>query len=131
MGGAVVPLAQPRTIRFAFTSDAHYGITRAHFRGRNGVDAQVINRAMVDAINRVGPLDFVVQGGDLANREEETELGAIQSSALSWAQFRHDYIEGLTLSNAAGRKAPLYIVPGNHEASNAIGFLQADAAARR
>ena len=120
----VAAAAPPRTIRFAFTSDAHYGITRPHFRGHDHVDAQVVNRAIVEAINRVGPLDFIAQGGDLANREEETEAGPIQSSAASWAQFQADYIDGLTTTTAAGRKASLYIVPGNHEVSNAIGFYK-------
>jgi hypothetical protein len=112
------------TLRFVFTSDAHYGITRTHFRGHDNVDAQVVNGAMVAAINRVGPLDFIVQGGDVANREEETDGETIQSAAVSWAQFSRDYLDGLTATTPAGRKAPLYIVPGNHEASNAIGFYK-------
>jgi predicted MPP superfamily phosphohydrolase len=116
--------AQPHTIRFVFTSDAHYGISRPHFRGRDNVEAPAVNAAMVDAINHAGPLDFVVQGGDLANREEETEAGPIQSAAVSWSQFAHDYIDGLTAVTPAGRKAPLYLVPGNHEVSNAIGFYK-------
>jgi hypothetical protein len=120
----VHPAAQPRTIRFVFTSDAHYGITRSHFRGHDKVDAHVVNAALVSAINRAGPLDFVAQGGDLANREEETEGDPIQSAAVSWAQFSHDYIDGLTVTTAAGGKSPLYIVPGNHEVSNAIGFYK-------
>jgi hypothetical protein len=116
--------AQPRTIRFVFTSDAHYGVTRPHFRGHDDVDASVVNRALVSAINQTGPLDFVAQGGDIANREEETEAGRIQSAAASWAQFQHDYIDGLTVTTAGGRRSPLYIVPGNHEVSNAIGFYK-------
>jgi hypothetical protein len=119
-----VPLAQPRTIRFVFTSDAHYGISRGRVRGHDNVNARVVNAALVAAINRVGPLDFVTQGGDLANREEETEGEPIQSAAASWAQFSHDYVDGLTVTTAAGRKSPLFIVPGNHEASNAIGFYK-------
>jgi hypothetical protein len=122
---AAVPVSSaPASIRFVFTSDAHYGITRPHFRGRDNVDAQVVNRAMVEAINRTGPLDFVAEGGDVATREEETESGPIQSAAASWAQFQHDYIEGLTVTTSAGRRTPLYIVPGNHEVSNAIGFYK-------
>jgi hypothetical protein len=121
---AIVPAAERRSIRFVFTSDAHYGLTRAHFRGQANVDAQTVNRAMVAAINRTGPLDFVVQGGDLANRQEDTETGPIQSAAASWAQFRHDYIEGLTATTPAGRTTPLYLVPGNHEVSNALGFYK-------
>jgi hypothetical protein len=120
----VIASAQPRTIRFVFTSDAHYGLTRPYFRGHENVDAPIVNRALVAAINQNGPLDFVVQGGDIATREEETEAGTIQSSAASWAQFEHDYIEGLTATTPRGRRAPLYIVPGNHEVSNAIGFYK-------
>ncbi|MCU1385695.1 MAG: hypothetical protein JWL71_4392 [Acidobacteria bacterium] len=119
-----VAAAPPRTVRFVFTSDAHYGITRPHFRGRDDVDAQVVNRAMVQAINQIGPLDFVAQGGDLANREEDTASGAIQPAAVSWAQFNRDYVEGLTATTAGGSQAPLYIVPGNHEVSNAVGFYK-------
>jgi 3',5'-cyclic AMP phosphodiesterase CpdA len=107
-----------------FTADAHYGIARPHFRGHDNVDAHIVNAALVEAINRVGPLDFVAEGGDLANREEVTESGPIQSAAASWAQFQSDYIDGLTVKTAAGRKAPLYVVPGNHEVSNAIGFYK-------
>jgi calcineurin-like phosphoesterase family protein len=120
----VAPAAQPRTIQFVFTSDAHYGIVRPHFRGHDNVEAHIVNAALVEAINRVGPLDFVAEGGDLANREEVTEAGSIQSAAASWAEFQSDYIDGLTVKTAAGRKAPLYVVPGNHEVSNAIGFYK-------
>ena len=123
-GAVAVPRAERQAVRFVFTSDAHYGITRTHFRGADDVPATVVNRALVDAVNRTGPLDFVVEGGDVANRAEETELGAIQSAAISWAQFHHDYVDGLTVTDAGGQKAPLYIVPGNHEVSNAIGFYK-------
>lgn len=122
--GSAVPRTPPSSIAFAFTSDAHYGLTRSRFRGRDQVDAHVVNAALVAAINRAGPLDFVAQGGDFANREEETEAGPIQSAAASWTRFSADYVDGLTARNSAGRKAPLYIVPGNHEVSNAIGFYK-------
>ena len=79
-GGIAVPRAERQAVRFVFTSDAHNGITRTHFRGADAVPATVVNRALVDAVNRAGPLDFVVEGGDVANREEETELGPIQST---------------------------------------------------
>ena len=120
----IVHASPARTIRFVFTSDAHYGLTRASFRGQRGVDAHVVNAALVRAINQTGPLDFVAQGGDLANRQEETEAGTIQSAATSWQQFSRDYVDGLTVTTAAGGTAPLYIVPGNHEVSNAIGFYK-------
>ena len=120
----VVRAAPPAAVRFVFTSDAHYGVTRSHFRGHDRVDAHVVNAALVEAINQLGPLDFVAQGGDIANREEVTELGPIQSAATSWAQFSHDYIDGLRVTTTGGGKAPLYVVPGNHEVSNALGFYK-------
>ena len=117
-----------RTIEFLFTSDAHYGITRAAFRGGTNVDARVVNAAMVANMNTLGdPIDFVVEAGDIANREESSggvNGSAIQPAAASWAQFRADYIDGLTLTNQAGEKSALYIVPGNHDVTNAVGFYK-------
>lgn len=129
----------PSRVQFVFTSDAHYGITRTSFRGARDVDARVVNAAMVARINRlpaesfpkdggigsatpIGAFDFLAEGGDIANREELLEDGPIQAAAASWPQFTHDYVDGLTLPNAAGRRATLYVVPGNHDASNAVGF---------
>ena len=113
------------SISFVFTSDAHYGLTRIALpRPRSGRRRTWSTSPWWTPINRVGPLDFVAQGGDLANREEETEAGPIQSATVSWTQFQADYVDGLTTRNSAGRKAPLYIVPGNHEVSNAIGFYK-------
>ena len=126
MAQAAAPLSGARapSIRFVFTSDAHYGLTRPAFRGGTNVGAHVVNAAMVAAINCLGPLDFVVEGGDVASREEETQAGAIQSAADSWNQFRADYFDGLTAKTGDGRSAPLYVVPGNHDVSNAIGFYK-------
>jgi hypothetical protein len=103
-----------RVVRFVFTSDAHYGLTRARFRGRTNVRAHDVNAALVSDITSLGPLDFVVEGGDVANRAEaETQ---VQPASVSWAEFRHDYIDRIT--------APVYVVPGNHDVSNAIGFTK-------
>ena len=130
--------AQPARIQFVFTSDLHYGITRPAFRGNSDVDSQVVNRALVAQINRipeavfpndggngadqlVGSFDFVAIGGDVANRAEVTETNTIQSAAKSWSQFRMDYIDGLKLHDRTGAGTPLYVVPGNHDVSNAIG----------
>ncbi len=130
--------AQPARIQFVFTSDIHYGITRSAFRGNSDVDSQVVNRALVAQINRVpeaafpndggngadqlvGSFDFMAIGGDVANREEVTETNTIQSAAKSWSQFRTDYIDGLRLHERDGARTPLYVVPGNHDVSNAIG----------
>lgn len=139
--GALLIAAQARPVQFIFVSDAHYGITRPHFRGASDVDAHVVNQALVASINtlpalrfasdggvnageRVGAVDFIAMGGDIANRQETTASTQIQSAAASWAQFTTDYIGGLRLHDRAGRPAPLYIVPGNHDVSNAIGFHQ-------
>src|SRR5712671_1757174 len=103
-----------RQIRFVFTSDAHYGLTRAAFRGRANVPAHDVNAALVSDLLTLGPLDFVVEGGDVANRAEAAEH--IQPAAASWSQFRQDYLEQI--------KAPVYVVPGNHDASNAVGYYK-------
>ncbi len=98
--------APPRTIEFIFTSDAHYGLTRPAFRGGANVDAHVVNAAMVARMNALAdPVDFIVEAGDIANREETTGSvtgGAIQPAAASWAQFKTDYIDGLALHDRAG-----------------------------
>jgi hypothetical protein len=139
---AVVPLGQSNQVQFVFTSDAHYGITRSEFRGGVNVDAHVVNAAMIARINelshvsfprdgglkageRVGPLDFLVEAGDIANRAEVVNTRPIQTAMASWRQFQTDYIDGLTVTDRAGHRAPLYIVPGNHDASNAVGFYRA------
>ena len=78
------------------------------------------------AINQAGPLDFVAQGGDIANREEETELGPIQSAATSWAQFEHDYIDGLTVTTS-GRPQDAAL----HRARQPRGVQRASASTSR
>jgi hypothetical protein len=129
-------------VQFLFTSDSHYGLTRAAFRGGANVAAHVVNAALVAAMNDVpaatfpkdggigggepiGAIDFVVNGGDIANREEQTSEGAtVQPAATSWAEFEADYERGLTVRDAEGQRSPLYAVPGNHDVSNAIGFYR-------
>src|ERR1700745_561850 len=100
--------ARPGVIRFVFTSDAHYGLTRPAFRGRANVSAHDVNAALVADIDSLGPLDFVAEGGDVANRAEAEE--EIQPAAVSWRQFHQDYIEHL--------RVPVFVVPGNHDVSN-------------
>ena len=124
VGGA----AQARTpvVRFAFTSDAHYGLTRTTFRGHSAVSAHEVNAALVSDMNSldglVGRFDFVVEGGDVANRAEVDEH--VQPPSVSWAQFKTDYVDRLALRTPAGTKTPLFVVPGNHDASNAVGFYR-------
>jgi hypothetical protein len=124
-----------------FTSDAHYGIKRPAAGVFNGYSSGYqVNGAMISVMNtisdvttpcndsginacqNVGPVDFVVEGGDIANRSESATGN--QSAATSWAQFKADYIDGLTLKNKIGKQSPLYIIPGNHDVSNAIGYYK-------
>lgn len=90
-----VPMAvQAQRICFVFMSDPHYGLER-EFRGRR-VSAEVVNRAMAEAVaalpaqqlpddggvqagEEVGALDFVVCGGDIANRMEQGVQPAAES----------------------------------------------------
>ncbi len=143
--GSPSSAAAPSSTQFVFTSDPHYGIIRATFRGAKDVDAHTVNAALVAAMNgisdvklpcddggvnacqQVGAIDFVAEGGDIANRSEAM-AGApgtySPSSADSWALFETDYIKGISLKDKSGNKAPLYIVPGNHDVTNAIGFYK-------
>ncbi len=128
-------------LQFVFTSDAHYGIRRASFRGRDNVDARAVNQALVASINglaaavfpadggnrageAVGAVDAVIEGGDVANREEVLDGVQVQPAAQSWREFLEDYDVGLRIADAAGRRSALLVIPGNHEASNAVGFYK-------
>ena len=131
-----------------FTSDAHYGIKRSAAGIFNGYSSGFqVNGAMVSVMNtisdvttpcndgglnaclKVGPVDFVVEGGDIANRSEGTTRPATpttyQTAATSWSQFKSDYIDGLTLRDKTGKQSQLFIIPGNHDVSNAIGYYKA------
>lgn len=78
----------------------------------------------VDAGQPVGAIDFLAQGGDIANREEQESDEFIQPAAVSWQQFVADYVEGLSLVDPSGRRTPVYAVPGNHDVTNAVGFYR-------
>ncbi len=124
------------TIKFVFVSDCHYGLSRT-FRGQEGVSAQAVSRAMIEKINllpgsvlpndggvcggqKVGVIDFVANTGDIANRMEP----GIQIAAYSWEQFLGDWTTLLDVKCDGGKKAPLYLLPGNHDATNAIGWCK-------
>jgi hypothetical protein len=128
--------------QLVFTSDAHYGIKRPAAGVFNGYSSGFqVNGAMVGVMNtlpdatfpcndngvnacqQVGAIDFVVEGGDIANRSEGATGN--QSAATSWGQFKADYVDGLTLRDKSGKQSPLYLVPGNHDVSNAIGYYKA------
>jgi len=131
----------PQQLQFVVTSDAHYGLTRPTFRGHANVDAHVVNAALVAQLNtlpdarfpfdsglnagrRIGTVDFLVEAGDITNREEQTDELSIQPGSASWSQFVSDYIVGVRLRDHAGAAAPVLVVPGNHEASNVVGFYK-------
>ena len=126
-----------QTVNIVFTSDAHYGITRKKFRGDTGVSSYIVNAALVGQLNKLPSLtlpddgginagtkinyvDYLVEGGDIANRMEIP----IQSAATSWAQFKNDYINNLKLTGQNGQPTTLFIIPGNHDITNAIGFAK-------
>jgi predicted MPP superfamily phosphohydrolase len=126
-----------QTVQMVFTSDAHYGITRAKFRGDTAVASYIVNAALIKQVNNlpnsmiptdgginsgklVGGIDYVIEGGDIANRMEIP----IQSAAASWAQFVKDYMGSLNVKGHDGKPAQLYMVPGNHDISNAIGYAK-------
>jgi 3',5'-cyclic AMP phosphodiesterase CpdA len=141
LAAAALHAQSPREIQFVFTSDAHYGLTRPAFRGGRNVDAHVVNASLVARINAlpamrfpndggiragavVGPIDFVAEGGDIANREEVGEGARIQPASVSWRQFVTDYVDGMHVTDGAGHKTPVLMVPGNHDVSNAVGFYK-------
>ena len=122
---AIQSLAAP--ITFVFTSDPHYGVYKESFRGAQQVSASSVNQAMlatvpilaksnfpsdggVGAGQLIGAPSFLVQGGDIANRQDAEEN--IQSASISWSQFAHDYLQS---------SFPVYMIPGNHDLDNALG----------
>jgi len=127
----------PDIVQFVFTSDAHYGLTRPSFRGATNVDSHTVNAALVSQINnmtgytfhenggvysgqKIDHIEYVLEAGDIANRMEES--AGVQLASESWAQFETDYIKNLTVKDFQGKKATLYMVPGNHDVSNTIGY---------
>jgi len=114
--------APAQVVHFIFTSDLHYGITRPHFRGQDSVASSVVNAAQAAAINSLHNegikfIEAIIVTGDIANREE----AGIQPAAISWKQFLHDYQAGIKTKNAKDRPTSLFVTPGNHDASNAVG----------
>ena len=45
--GSAFYFDEPDALQFIVTSDAHYGLTRATFRGHTNVDAHIVNAALV------------------------------------------------------------------------------------
>lgn len=122
-------------VQFIFTSDVHFGLSKNTFRGNSNVNAFDVNNAMVQVINHlqdqilpndkgvkanqlISGLDAIVITGDIANRME----GGVQSATKSWNEFTKVFIDSLKIINNKKEKAKLWVVPGNHDMSNAIGF---------
>jgi 3',5'-cyclic AMP phosphodiesterase CpdA len=122
---------------FVFISDVHFGLKRIKFRDAVNVPSSDVNHALLEVINtstsyttpndngviankKIPGVDFLVITGDLTNRQELYPV-KIQSSALSWKEFDACYINGLKLKTSTGSPTALYLVPGNHDVSNAIG----------
>lgn len=116
-----------KILRFIYCSDLHYGLER-EFRG-SLTSADSVSRAMIAGFRMLestslphdggigagkifGSPDFIVCTGDIANRMED----GVQSATESWAQFLRDW------KDYPDRGIPLYLVPGNHDISNAIGY---------
>lgn len=125
----------PNLLQFVITSDSHFGLKRLTFRGDSNVYSNVVNAAMVAKINElksvklpvdggvnagnlIGGIEYLINAGDIANREEF----GVQSSATSWSQFTAVYLKGLTLKNKQNNKTEVLLLPGNHDISNSIGY---------
>jgi len=122
-------------VNIVFTSDVHYGITRKEFRGHKDVPAKEVNAVLVAQMNtlpslvlpdddgisagsKINAVDYVMEGGDISNRMEPP----VQTATVSWAQFENDFIKDIKLTGLDGHPARLLLIPGNHDASNAIGY---------
>jgi len=120
---------------FVFTSDVHFGLIKEDFRGQKKIPAINVNEQQVNAMNSltstIFPLDngvssndsihfvdAVVITGDITNR---MEIG-IQSATKSWEEFNQTYIKGVKLKKGDRENSSLWLLPGNHDMSNAIGF---------
>jgi len=130
-------MQQDGILQLVLTSDVHYGITRAHFRNADSVQATMVNKAMIAAIDklprqilpgdsgidagkRISYIDALVVTGDMANREEK----GIQCAASSWQQFEADYTVGLTTKGSNRQRTALWLTAGNHDVSNALGYCR-------
>jgi predicted MPP superfamily phosphohydrolase len=139
-GAAICQSAQNGSnapIEIVFTSDAHYAITRKAFRGDSNVNSHIVNTAMISQINslptlnlpadngvsagnNIGYIDYLIEGGDIANRMEIP----YQSAAASWAQFETDYFNGIKLKDQQHKPVKFFVIPGNHDITNAIGYYR-------
>lgn len=130
-------LSQSNISHYIFTSDVHFGLEKKNFRGKTNVTAYEVNKAMIDAMNTIAKtslpndkgvaantevkfVDAFIITGDIANRHEKE----VQSATQSWKEFEDCYLQKLSITNSKGSKAPLWVVAGNHDVSNAIGHYK-------
>lgn len=132
----LIASASAKEIHFIHVSDLHYGLFR-DFRGQKHVPTYQVVETMIDRINAlpqdtfprdggvgegkvIGYVNFIVNTGDIANRMEK----GIQTAHTSWQQYMGDWSQRLTLKTRDEHPIPIYLLPGNHDASNAIGFYK-------
>lgn len=146
--------AEGRKIHFIYCSDVHYGLERefrgsvvtADSVSRAMLaaflmleDTRLPEDGGVSGGEVFGRPDFVICTGDIANRMED----GVQTAAESWEQFCRDWSvlapDGMVQAGGnaddagggnnvtmglGGYRCPLYLVPGNHDISNAIGYTK-------
>jgi hypothetical protein len=122
-------------IQFLFTSDVHFGLTKDKFQNKTKVSAFEVNNAMAynmsHIVGNILPMDNgigeneIIKGidalvitGDITNRMEN----GVQAATQSWEEFKTVYLKNLHLKKSDQKDADLFVVPGNHDISNAIGF---------
>ncbi|MEN9696853.1 MAG: hypothetical protein RLZ56_274 [Bacteroidota bacterium] len=127
--------AKDSIIQFIFTSDVHFGLTKEKFQNKTKVSAFEVNNAMAYNMshivgnilpkdNGIGEneiikgIDALVITGDITNRMEN----GVQAATQSWEEFKTVYLKNLHLKKSDQKEADLFLVPGNHDISNAIGF---------
>ena len=127
--------AKDSIVQFIFTSDVHFGLKKEKFQNKTKVSAFEVNNAMAYNMshivgnilpkdNGIGEneiikgIDALVITGDITNRMEN----GVQAATQSWEEFKTVYIKNLHLKKSDQKEADLFIVPGNHDISNAIGF---------
>ena len=127
--------AQDSIKHYIFTSDVHFGLTKEKFRNNSNVSAKEVNNAMALAMNHlpeiVLPNDGLVGSnkkikyvegliitGDIANRQES----GVQPASQSWKDFQNVYINNLKLKKNSKLNTDLFLMAGNHDVSNTIGY---------
>jgi hypothetical protein len=127
--------AQQNINHFIFTSDLHYGLIKDKFRNQFNVSATTVNLAMVNEMNKlpysilpkdkgvaandsIKNIQAVIVTGDIANRQEKD----IPSASQSWLDFQQAYTNNLTIKKENGQPIDQYLLAGNHDVSNTIGY---------